>query len=101
MLRDNIYESDVMVYVDGRTYTVPAGTQIRLAPGESIMIQQYLYHDFEVEKENGAVILGEVSLKLRRTRHHIDFSAMSIRRRRIKDDIKKYDVIALCELLYR
>ena len=55
------YESDVTVHTDGRTYTVPAGTQIRLTPGESIYIQQYLYHDFEVEPGTGDVLLGEVS----------------------------------------
>ena len=55
------YESDVTVHTDGRTYTVPAGTQIRLTPGESIFIQQYLYHDFEVEPGTGPVLLGEVS----------------------------------------
>ena len=55
------YESPVTVHTDGRTYTVPAGTQIRLTPGESIHIQQYLYHDFEVEPGTGAVLLGEVS----------------------------------------
>ena len=55
------YKSDVTVHTDGRTRTVPAGTQIRLTPGESIHIQQYLYHDFEVEKGTGAVLLGEVS----------------------------------------
>ena len=33
-------ESDVTVHTAGRTYTVPAGTQIRLTPGESISIQQ-------------------------------------------------------------
>ena len=55
------YESDVTVHTDGRTYTVPAGTQIRLTPGESIFIQQYLYHDFEVEPGTGNVLLGEVS----------------------------------------
>ena len=27
------YESDVTVHTDGRTYTVPAGAQIRLTPG--------------------------------------------------------------------
>ncbi|MCR5286741.1 MAG: D-lyxose/D-mannose family sugar isomerase [Saccharofermentans sp.] len=54
-------ESDVTVHSDGRTYTVPAGTQVRLTPGESISIQQGLYHDFEVEKGTGAVLLGEVS----------------------------------------
>ena len=55
------YESDVTVYTDGRAYTVPAGTQIRLTPGESIYIPQYLYHDFEVEAGSGDVLLGEVS----------------------------------------
>ena len=32
-----------------------------LTPGESIHIQQYMYHDFEVEPGTGAVLLGEVS----------------------------------------
>ena len=55
------YESDVTVHTDGRTYTVPAGTQIRLTPGESIHIQQFMYHDFSVEEGTGPVLLGEVS----------------------------------------
>ena len=55
------YESDVTVYTDGLVRTVPAGTQIRLTPGESIHIQQYLYHDFSVEEGTGPVLLGEVS----------------------------------------
>ena len=54
-------ESDVTVMQDGRKYTVPAGTQIRLTPGESIFITQGLYHDFEVEAGTGDVLLGEVS----------------------------------------
>ena len=41
--------------------TVPAGSQVRLTPGESIHIQQYLYHDFNVEEGTGPVLLGEVS----------------------------------------
>ena len=53
--------SPVTVHTDGRSYTVPAGTQIRLAPGESIHIQQRLYHDFSVEPGSGPVLLGEVS----------------------------------------
>ena len=53
--------SDVTVHTDGRSYTVPAGTQIRLRPGESIFIPQRLYHDFSVEAGTGAVLLGEVS----------------------------------------
>ena len=55
------YESDVTVHMDGRTLTVPAGTQVKLAPGESIHIQQYMYHDFAVEEGTGPVLLGEVS----------------------------------------
>ena len=55
------YESDVTVHMDGRTFTVPAGTQVRMTPGESIHIQQRMYHDFSVEPGTGPVLLGEVS----------------------------------------
>ena len=55
------YASDVTVHMDGRTFIVPAGTQIKLTPGESIHIQQLMYHDFAVEPGTGAVLLGEVS----------------------------------------
>ena len=54
-------ESDVHVHVDGREMVVPAGSQVRLTPGESITIYPYMYHDFEVEDGSGAVLLGEVS----------------------------------------
>ena len=53
--------NDVHVHIDGRELVVPAGTQVRLTPGESITIYPYMYHDFEVEKGTGAVLLGEVS----------------------------------------
>jgi len=52
---------DVIVHTDGLCRVVPAGTQIRLMPGESIHINQYLYHDFEIDPGTGAVLLGEVS----------------------------------------
>lgn len=55
------YESDVTVHTDGRTYTVPAGSVVRLTPGESIHVQQYMYHDFNVEPGTGKVLLAEVS----------------------------------------
>jgi len=54
--------SDVTVHCDGRTMTVAAGTRIRLCPGESITIYPLMYHDFEVEKGAGPVLLGEVSM---------------------------------------
>lgn len=53
--------SAVRIHVDGREMTVPAGTPVRLTPGESISIYPYLYHDFEVESGTGPVLLGEVS----------------------------------------
>ena len=55
------YEGDVPVCMDGRAFMVPAGTQLRLCPGESITVQPYMYHDFNVEQGTGAVLLGEVS----------------------------------------
>jgi len=52
---------DVKVNLDGREIMVPAGSQVRLTPGESISIAPYMYHDFTVEKGTGPVLLGEVS----------------------------------------
>ena len=52
-------ESDVTVHCDGRTYTVPAGTQVRLTSGESIHIQQYMYHDFEVNRAQALCCWGK------------------------------------------
>ena len=54
-------EREVHVHVDGREMVIPAGTQVRLTPGESITISPYLYHDFTVEPGSGPVLLGEVS----------------------------------------
>lgn len=54
-------ESEVEVHLDGCVKLVPAGTQLRLCPGESISIYPYMYHDFEVEAGTGNVLLGEVS----------------------------------------
>lgn len=55
-------DSDVTVISDGRSYNVPAGTVVKLQPGESITIYPYLYHDFKVEPHTGPVLLGEVSM---------------------------------------
>ncbi len=55
-------DTDVTVHCDGRAYTVPAGTQIKLKPGESITVFQNMYHDFELEPGTGPVLLGEVSM---------------------------------------
>ncbi|MEG2304374.1 MAG: D-lyxose/D-mannose family sugar isomerase [Lachnospiraceae bacterium] len=61
--KDGEYEdTDVVINSDGREYSVKAGTQVRLCPGESITIYPYMYHDFEVEAGTGTVLLGEVSM---------------------------------------
>ena len=59
---EGLADTDVTLHCDGRAFVVPAGTQIRLTPGESISIQPYLYHDFNVEAGSGPVLLGEVSM---------------------------------------
>ena len=89
--------SDVTVHCDGKAYTVPAGTQIRLTPGESIHIPQYLYHDFNVEPGSGpscsarsvsatttipttaSTRRSAVSRRSRRTSRPTDFSATNTR----------------------
>lgn len=53
--------NDVAIHKDGREIVVPAGTPIKLIPGESISIQPGLYHDFNVEAGTGPVLIGEVS----------------------------------------
>ena len=42
-------------------YNVPAGSVLRLEPGQSISIQCGMYHQFWGEKGTGKILLGEVS----------------------------------------
>jgi len=52
-------DTDVDIYMDGRHFTVKAGSEVRIKPGESISIQQGMYHSFWAE--GGKTLLGEVS----------------------------------------
>ncbi|NLD88263.1 MAG: D-lyxose/D-mannose family sugar isomerase [Clostridiales bacterium] len=52
----------VRVSSDGRNYSVPAGTILRLIPGESITLYPGLYHSFWGEEGHGSVLIGEVSM---------------------------------------
>lgn len=54
--------SDVLVNSDGRSYYVPAGTDIELKPGESITLWPHQYHDFNIKPGTGAALIGEVSM---------------------------------------
>ncbi len=53
--------SPVTVLSDGRRYEVPAGSVVRLTPGESITLYPGMYHQFWGEAGAGRVLLGEVS----------------------------------------
>ncbi|MFI3173470.1 MAG: D-lyxose/D-mannose family sugar isomerase, partial [Eubacteriales bacterium] len=55
-------DTDVVVNSDGRSYSVPAGTQVELTPGESITLWPHQYHDFDVKPGTGDVLIGEVSM---------------------------------------
>lgn len=59
---EKMLDTEVTVYSDGKCSRVPAGTKVRLKPGQSITITQYMYHDFIVPEMGGAVLLGEVSM---------------------------------------
>ena len=55
-------DTDVTVHKDGRVFTVPAGSEVQIKPGESITLMPYVYHSFIVEKGTGDVLMGEVSM---------------------------------------
>ena len=58
---DGLSKDPVEIQVDGRHYTVPAGSVIRLTPGMSMTNTKKLYHAFWGEEGHGKVLVGEVS----------------------------------------
>ncbi|HHV62539.1 MAG TPA: D-lyxose/D-mannose family sugar isomerase [Firmicutes bacterium] len=58
---ERLADTPVSISQDGRNYTAPAGTIVRLTPGESITLAPRVYHKFWGEKGSGMVLLGEVS----------------------------------------
>jgi len=58
---DGLDPSPVCVSLDGRNVEVPAGTELILAPGESITLTPRLYHSFWAAPDAGPILLGEVS----------------------------------------
>ncbi len=54
-------DTDVLVNSDGRSYYVPAGTEVALEPGQSITLWPHQYHEFHVVPGSGSVLIGEVS----------------------------------------
>jgi D-lyxose ketol-isomerase len=59
---EQLDHTDVEIFQDGRSYKVPAGSDIILKPGDSLTLYPYYYHEFVVEPGSGSVLLGEVSM---------------------------------------
>jgi D-lyxose ketol-isomerase len=55
-------ETPVRLKTDGVERTVPAGGKVILTPGESICLEQGVYHRFYGEPGKGKVLVGEVSM---------------------------------------
>lgn len=58
---DRLGTDPVTVLMDGRRFSVPAGTVVRVTPGESITLPERQYHKFWGEPGTGKILLGEVS----------------------------------------
>ncbi len=52
----------VLVKIDGLKHTINAGGKVILTPGESICLEQDMYHRFYGEPGKGKVLVGEVSM---------------------------------------
>ena len=58
---DKVSDDPVTVSVDGIKQTVEAGGRVVLKPGQSICLEQRLFHRFYGEPGHGKVLVGEVS----------------------------------------
>jgi len=59
--KKELLNTDVNVSKDGIRLTLKAGGMVELEPGESVCLQQKLYHKFWGKKGTGTVLVGEVS----------------------------------------
>ena len=59
---EELADTPVTVNLDGCVKTVPAGTVLRLLPGESITLPPSQCHEFWAEKGYGPCLIGEVSM---------------------------------------
>ncbi len=57
----DLSDTPVTVKLDAIRHELPAGSVVRLAPGESICLPPGLYHQFWGEEGSGTVLVGEVS----------------------------------------
>ncbi len=55
-----LLDTPVEIFSDGRRYSVPAGSEIILKPGQSLTLYPYYYHEFTIK--GGTALIGEVSM---------------------------------------
>jgi D-lyxose ketol-isomerase len=58
---NKLEDTDIVVKQDGRRYSLPAGSKIKLTPGESISFEKEVFHEITIEPKTGPVLAGEVS----------------------------------------
>ena len=59
---EELEDTDVKIFQDGRQYFVKAGSDVVLKPGESLSLYPYYYHEFVIQPGTGYAIIGEVSM---------------------------------------
>lgn len=59
---EDLEDTDVKIFQDGRQYFVKAGSEVILKPGESLSLYPYYYHEFRIQPGTGYAIIGEVSM---------------------------------------
>lgn len=58
--KGQLADTNVEINKDGCKYMIPAGTEVTLAPGESLSLYPYYYHEFSIQ--GGDALVGEVSM---------------------------------------
>ena len=59
--KEEFSDKSLEVKIDGVKHTVTPGGTVVLTPGESICLEQCMYHRFYGEEGKGKVLVGEVS----------------------------------------
>jgi D-lyxose ketol-isomerase len=59
--RGELADTDVTISSDGVAITLPAGSVLELAPGQSVTLTRGMYHAFWAKEGYGPVMIGEVS----------------------------------------
>jgi D-lyxose ketol-isomerase len=58
---DELSDKDLVVHIDDIPLKIKAGEQIALKPGQSLTLEQRVYHRFYGARGEGTVLVGEVS----------------------------------------